>query len=309
MKGIKLNSTTIKSFAKSAGKFIEKNAPAILAGLGVAGMIGAVVSAASAGGEVKEALEKAEIKKNEKALEERMATGDDSTPIESLTWKEKGLVYAKYYWKAVLLALVSAAATCGSVYCGNRKIKMYEVLAAAASTNLIDFEEATKKVVGEKKFNEIKNKVLEDDLAKNPPSEEIVHNTGRGNTLMYEPWFRTYFRSDIENVRALAGDIATECATEHEIYMGDIYRKLGIDTDKDIEELIKDMNRGVYHSLIDSHGYFCDPEEGIYHLPQLKLPAPVKSVVLNGKEEPCYVVDFGKPMSIDDLERDSFRRK
>ena len=64
MKGIKLNSTTLKSFAKSAGKFIEKNAPAILAGLGVAGMIGAVVSAASAGGEVKEALEKAEIKKN-----------------------------------------------------------------------------------------------------------------------------------------------------------------------------------------------------------------------------------------------------
>lgn len=309
MKGIKLNSKTLKTFAKSAGKFIEKNAPAILAGIGVAGMIGAVISAASAGGEVKEALEKAEIKKNEKALEERMTTGDDSTPIEPLTWKEKGFVYAKYYWKAVLLALVSAAATCGSVYCGNKKIKALAVIAAAAESNLIDFEEAAKKVVGEKKFEQIKNQVLEDDLATNPPSEEIIHNTGRGNTLMYEPWFRTYFRHDIESVRALAGDIATKCATEHEIFMGDIYRMLGIDTDREIEELIADMNKGVYHSLIDTHGYFCDPDEGIYHLPELRKPAPVKSVVLNGKEEPCYVVDFGKPMSIDDLERDSFRRK
>ena len=309
MKGIKLNRTSLKTFAKSAGRFIEKNAPAILAGIGVAGMIGAVVSAAHAGGEVKEALEQAEIKKNEKALNERMTEGKDDTPIVPLTWKERGLVYAKYYWKAVLLALVSAAATCGSVYCGNKKIKALAVLAAAAESNLIDFEEAAKKVVGEKKVEAIKSQLLEDDLAKNPPSEEIIHNTGRGNTLMYEPWFRTYFRSDIENVRSVAGDIATKCATEREIFMGDIYRMLGIDTDKDLEELIADMNKGVYHSLIDTHGYFCDPDESIYHLPELRKPAPVKSVVLNGKEEPCYVVDFGKPMSIDDLERDSFRRK
>lgn len=303
MKGIKLNSKTLKTFAKSAGKFIEKNAPAILAGIGVAGMIGAVVSAASAGGEVKEALEQAELKKNEKALSERMTTGDDSTPIEPLTWKEKGLVYAKYYWKAVLLALVSAAATCGSVYCGNKKIKALAVLAAAAESNLIDFEEAAKKVVGEKKFEQIKNQVLEDDLEKNPPSEEIIHNTGRGSTLMYEPWFRTYFRSDIENVRSMAGTISTQAATGGDIRMNEIYEMLGIDTHKELEELFEEMNNGTYHSLLEMYGYFCKPDENIYRLPKLKLPARVKSVTLNGKEEPCYIVDFGKPMSIEDLER------
>lgn len=303
MKGFKLNAKTLKTFAKSAGKFIEKNAPAILAGIGVAGMIGAVVSAASAGGEVREALERAELKKNEKAFEERMTTGNDDTPIIPLTWKERGLVYAKYYWKAVLLALVSAAATCGSVYCGNKKIKALAVIAAAAESNLIDFEEAAKKVVGEKKLEQIKNQVLEDDLAKNPPSEEIIHNTGRGNTLMYEPWFRTYFRSDIESVRSLAGDITSHAAKSGDIRMDEIYEALGIDTHKELEELVEDMNDGIYHNLLQMYGYFCKPDEGIYHLPEFKKPAKVKSVNLNGKEEPCYIVDFGKPMSIEDLER------
>lgn len=303
MKGLKLNKATLKAFGKSAGKFIEKNAPALLAGLGVAGMIGAVVSAAAAGAEVKEALEKAEIKKNEKALKERMETGKDDTPIEPLNWKERGFVYAKYYLKTVLWMLLAIGGVCGSVYCGNRKIKMYEVLAAAAGTNLIDFEEATKKVVGEKKFEQIKNQMLEDDMQKNPPSEEIIHNTGRGNTLMYEPWFRTYFRSDIESVRSTAGTITAQTAKGGDMRMDEIYEALGIDKHKDVEDFLADVNDGVYHNLLQMHGYFCKPDEGIYHLPELKLPARVKSVTLNGKEEPCYIVDFGKPMSIDDLER------
>lgn len=303
MKGIKLNAKTLKTFAKSAGRFIEKNAPTILAGIGIAGMIGAVIEAAKAGGEVKEALEAAEIKKNEKALEERMQKGDDSTPIEPLNWKEKGFIFVKHYWKAILFMLISMAATGGSVYCSNKKIKALAVLAAAAESNLIDFEDAAKKVLGEKKFEQIKNQVLEDDLKKNPPSDEIIHNTGRGNTLMYEPWFRTYFRSDIENVRSMAGTISTQAATGGDIRMNEIYEMLGIDTHKELEELFEDMNNGTYHSLLEMYGYFCKPDENIYHLPKLKLPARVKSVTLNGKEEPCYIVDFGKPMSIDDLER------
>lgn len=303
MKGIKLNAQTLKTFTKTAGKFIEKNAPAILAGLGIAGMIGAVIEAAKAGGEVKEALEAAEIKKNEKALEERMTTGKDDIPIEPLNWKEKGFIYAKHYWKAVLLVAIATAASVAGVHISNKKIKALAVIAAAAESNLIDFEEAAKKVVGEKNVEKIKNQLLEDDLAKNPPSDEIIHNTGRGNTLMYEPWFRTYFRSDIENVRSMAGTISTQAATGGDIRMNEIYEMLGIDTHKKLEELFEEMNNGTYHSLLEMYGYFCKPDENIYRLPKLALPAKVKSVTLNGKEEPCYIVDFGKPMSIEDLER------
>ena len=308
MKGIKLNASTVKSMATAAWKWAGKNAPAILAGVGIAGMIGAVVSAIPAGRDLHDALEEAELKKNNEKIDKAVSEGKEIPPLEPLTVKEKLPIFVKYLWKPTVLGAISGGAMFASVHAGNKKIKLYEVMAATASTELIDFKEAAKKVVGEKNYDKIASQVLDDDLAKNPPSDEIIHNTGRGNTLMYEPWFRTYFWGDIENVRSLAGDIATKCVKDREIYMRDIYIALGIDTNADLEELIKDMNKGTYHSLLDMYGYFCDPDEGIYHTPELKKPAPVKSVVLNGKEMPCYVVDFGKPISIDDLERDSFRR-
>lgn len=305
---LKFNANTLKTMATSAWKWAGKNAPTLLAGVGIAGMIGAVVSAIPAGRDLHEALEEAELKKNSDKIEKAMEEGKEMPPIEPLTLKEKLPICVKYLWKPALLGTASGVSMFFSVWTGNKKIKAYEVMAAVASTELIDFKEAAKKVVGEKNYEKITSQVLEDDLQKNPPSDEIIHNTGRGNTLMYEPWFRTYFWGDIENVRSLAGDIATKCVKDREIYMRDIYIALGIDTNADLEELIKDMNKGTYHSLLDMYGYFCDPDEGIYHTPEMKKPAPVKSVTLNGKEMPCYIVDFGKPMSIDDLERDSFRR-
>lgn len=292
MKGINITGSTVKSMLKNGAKFVEKKAPAICAGLAIAGLVGAIVSAVKAGPELKEALEEAHIKKNEKALRERQE-GDDTTPIEDLKLKEKAPIYARYLWKPVALGALSTTFMVASVCFGNKQIKTLTVLAAAAESNLISFEGAVKDVVGEKKFDEIKRKVLDNAP---DPQEEFIIETGQGNTLCYEPWFRTYFRMSIEAAKSIAKDLELSYHKGGELTFDEIYERYHLSKAPNIEEMIKRFSEGKEdEDLLSDHGYFSDPE-GEFNYPPSFEPYS-KEVLLNGKEETCYVIAFNRPKS------------
>lgn len=296
MKGIKLNGATIKAGLKTAGKVIEKNAPAITAGLAIAALFGAVWQAAKAGGEVKAAIEEAELKKNEKALAERMDPDNfsDETPIVELTWKERGFIYAKHYWKAVLLALLSAGCMIGSVWFGNRQLKALSVIAAAAETKLIDLESATKAVVGEKKFEQIKSKFVEEEIEKNPPKEGFIANTGCGNTLCFEPVFGTWYWSDISAVDKAYVDYYDLYVHSEAVLMEDLYNLLHIPKE-------------YRPKLLDQLGHMYDQSEGI----ELKPEYTPRSfpVTMNGQKYVCYAMDLTIPRRYDELVNEQYAKR
>ena len=309
---LKLNAGSVKSMLKASAKFMEKNAPAICAGIAIAGLVGSVVAAIKAGPEVKEALEKAHLKKNEQALQERMEDGNDSTPIEDLTVKEKLPIYFKYFWKTGLLVLVSATCMVASVRFGNKQIRTMAVLAAAAESNLANLEDAAKEVLGEKKFEQLKEKVIDKDMEKQGDvQEEFVVKTGRGDTLCYEPWFRTYFRMSIEDVKLAVADIKTMYTSNCEVCYDDIYERFKLAEPLNLEETIKRFNNGTDQDLLKDMGYFRDPDgDSSDYAPEF---SPYSKVVrVNGVEETCYVVCFNRPKSRFEYEHDvekSFRRK
>lgn len=314
MKGFKLNMHSVKNMVKASAKFMEKNAPAICAGVAIAGLVGSVVAAIKAGPEVKKALEEAAIKKNEQALKERMQEGKDDTPIEDLTLKEKAPIYFKYFWKTGLLVLVSATCMIASVRFGNKQIRTMAVLAAAAESNLTNFEGAAKDLLGEKKFEELKNKVIDNDMEKSgnmDVQEEFVVKTNRGTTLCYEPWFRTYFRMSIEDVKLAVADIEKQYVSNCEVCYDDIYETFKIAAPLNIEETIKRFNNGQDQDLLKDFGYFRDPDGDASDYAPEFMPYS-KVVRVNGVEETCYVVCFNRPKSRFEYEHDvekSFRRK
>lgn len=289
----KFNMSTVKAFAKTTGKFIEKNAPAIAAGIAITGMVTAVISAIKAGPEVSKALEEAELKKNEQALKERMEDGNDETPIVELTWKEKGFIYAKYYWKTVLFVLLSATAMVGSVHFGNKKIRALTILAATAEGNLAELEKATRAVIGDKKFEQIKGKLIDQDVETNPPKEGFIANTANGDTLCYEPIFGTYYWSNIPAVDKAYSDYYDLYLHSGSVYMEDLYHLLGISKDF-TPELAGDL------------GHMYDLEEGYEHKPEY-TPRSVP-VTLNGTKYICYVMGLTKPKTYDDLMAESMAK-
>lgn len=295
---IKFNMSTVKAFAKTTGKFIEKNAPVLAAGIAITGMLTAVISAVKAGPEVSKALEEAELKKNEKALKERMEDGNDETPIVELTWKEKGFIYAKHYWKTVLLVLLSATAMIGSVHFGNKKIRALTIIAATAESNLTELEKATRAIVGDKKFDQIKNKFIDQEIESNPPKEGFIANTNNGTTLCYEPIFGTYYWSDISAVNKAYTEYYDTYAHTRCVYMEDLYHLLGI-------------SPTFTPDIAGELGHMYDLEEGYTHKPEY-TPRSMP-VTLNGKDYVCYVMDITMPKTYDSivakqLMSSSFRR-
>lgn len=283
---LKLSMSTVKSVAKTSWKFVEKNAPAIAAGAAIATMIGAVWQAIKEAPKCKEALEEAEILKNEKALKERMEEGSDDTPIIELTWAEKAAIYVKHYWKVILLALLSTACMITSVTSGNHKIKAMAVIAAAAEANSDNLEKAVKDVVGDKKFSQIRDKVLDNQTENTELTDKDVFNTGNGKELVLEPWFGQYFYTTISAADSAVNSFEATYLRDTEATMYDFYRFLGFPKDR-IPLCAKDM------------GYFRDVDDQIEYAP--KFTPSSKLVTLNGVKVQAYVVDLGRPRTRDDL--------
>lgn len=309
MKGFKLNPQTMKNALKAGAKFMEKNAPAICAGVAIAGLFGSVVAAIKAGPEVKEALEQAEIKKNEQALKERMEDGNDETPIVDLTVKEKLPIYVKYFWKTGVLMLVSAGCMIASVRFGNKQIRTLAVLAAAAESNLASFEDAAKVVVGDKKFEQIKGQILDKNLEDNPPKAEFVTETGKGDTLCFEPYFKRYFKMSIENADRIGQDLVIRYHENGELTFDEIYEAYGILKPLDLESRVK-LKLGDdgenYDILFENTGYFKDPD-GLY-TSVMKYQPRSGTTELNGEKTTCYMIAFSKPISRSEFENKLIER-
>lgn len=291
-----LNPQTIKAGLKTGIKMAEKQAPAIAAGVAIAASLAAVIAAAKAGPEVKAALEEAHIKKNEKALAERMDPEhfSDKTPIVELSKKEKAIIFFKGYWKVILCFLLSATCMVGSVYFGNRQKAALTVLLTAAESKLVDLEGATKAVVGDKKFDQIKGAILDKKIEENPPCDGMIADTGNGKTLCLEPVFGVYYWSDIAAVKRAYADFYDLYVHSQQVYMEDLYHLLKIPT-------------AYIPKLAGELGYMYDLEEGIEHKPEYHSPSSPDYtprspfVKLNGVEYPLFAMDMNNPKAYDQL--------
>lgn len=104
--------------AKVSGA-IAKRSVGILAGIGIAGFVGAMVMVAKETPKANLAIDNATVEKG-----------------EDLTIKEKAKVYAKHYWKPATLGAMSAVAVVASVKCGAKKRAAIEAAYILASNAL-----------------------------------------------------------------------------------------------------------------------------------------------------------------------------
>lgn len=281
----KFSLATVKSVAKTGVKFVEKNAPVIAAGAAVAGIVAAVFGAIKAAPEVKEALEQAELKKNERCISDA-AEGKDSVPYEKLTWKEKTPIYVRGYWKVALITVTAILCVVGGTIASHHQIKTIAIMAAAAESNLADFEGAARTVLGDKKVEQIKGQIVDDKLDKKVITDELICKTGNGDTLCYEPWYGTLFYSSIPAVQAAAVRYEETYIHSFQATMDEYYRELGI-PESQIPE------------LAEKQGHFRDDEENIEWKPDM---TPMSKIVkLNGVDTTVYIMRANRPRTYDDL--------
>lgn len=208
-----MNVESIKNVFKSAGKTLSKHSPAILTGIGIAGMITSTVFAVKATPKVLYLLEE-----KKKELEK-----------EDLTVRETVETAWKCYIPSVALTMVSTACLVGASAVSSKRNAM---LATACSMTEATFREYQQKVIetiGKEKENDIHKEIATDKASRNPAKSEIII-TGKGKSLVYESISGRYFESDIESIRKIENNLNKQLLANDTVSVNDLFYEFGLDS-------------------------------------------------------------------------------
>ena len=174
---------------KGLTKGLKKHSPEILTGIGIAGMIGAVVMAVKA---TPKAVELLENKKDELNVEKL-------SPVETVktTWK--------CYIPTAVTGILGAACIIGASSVNHKRNAALAAAYGLTETAFKEYKDKVVEVIGEKKEQTVKDEIAKDKLTANPVTEvesTAIVTTGYGDTLCYETLSGRYFYSDIEKIRA-----------------------------------------------------------------------------------------------------------
>jgi hypothetical protein len=216
-----------------AQKVTADNAPAILTGLGVTGLITTAVLTGQATFKAAEVLQN----ERERLAEERSVVTFTSEEVESiLDARAKIELCWKYYVPAVGTA--AFAITC--IIAANRiQTRRAAALASAYSISQELFKEYKGKVLeklGDKEEKEITAAVAQNraDKAEFKQAEVVVINN---QALCFDTYTGRYFTSDIETIRGAVNDINYQINNNYFASLSDFYFMIGLDAVKESDDL------------------------------------------------------------------------
>lgn len=199
---------------KSLKRSTSKYSPQILTGIGIAGVVSTTVLAIKA---TPKAVRLIEEKKEEK--------NDILTPIEVV----------KTTWKCYIPTAVSMATSITCLICANSvNTKRNAALAAAykiSETAFIEYKDKVVETIGEKKEKTVREKIAEDKVKNNPPTQNTIIMTDSGTELFLEPVSGRYFKSDMEKIRRIENECNKKMLHDINGYMSlnDFYDELGLE--------------------------------------------------------------------------------
>lgn len=256
-----MNKQALSKFARDVQTSLSKHSPEILMGLGIAGMITTTVLAVKA---TPKALQLIEYEKEELNVE-------TLTPAETVkaTWK--------CYIPAAVSGAVSIACLVGSNTVNARRNAALATAYKLSETAFSEYRDSVVQTIGEKKERNVRDKVAEKQIEKNPMSKTEVIVTGKGKTLFYDPHSARYFYSDLELIKRAENKLNKEIITDafdSGVTLNDFYDEIGIPGTATGDALGWNLRIG----LIDIYPSAQMAEEGSDH-----------------EGEPCIVLNYTNP--------------
>lgn len=209
------------NFINALKDTFKKRTPEILTGIGIAGMITTTILAVKA-------TPKAVMLLNERK-EELETEKLPVTDVIKTTWK----------------CYIPSAITCGaSIACligaSSVNFKRNAALATAyklSETALAEYRDAVVETIGEKKERDIRDKVAEKRVKKNPVTKSDVIVTGNGTTLCLDSISGRYFQSSMQKIESAKNKINERMLCDNYVSLNDLYDELGMECTKIGEDL------------------------------------------------------------------------
>ena len=168
-------------------KELSKNSPKILTAMGIVGCFGAIVAAVKAKPKADLLIHEAKAVKAAEANENGEVLNIEDiklTPLETVK------AVAPAYWPTAATFVLSAGAIIASDYISDKRQVALSAAYAIADTSLKEFRKKTEETIGQKKTEEIEQKITQDHVTKNPPSPEQINflDLNQGYSLFMAPY-------------------------------------------------------------------------------------------------------------------------
>ena len=202
----------IKRIVRSLGNTIDANSPAILTGIGVAGVLSTVALA---------------IKGTSSAV--FVINEEETLRSEELTQREKLELVWKCYIPTAASSVLTIAAIIGSNHISTRRNAALLSLYSVADQALKEYQDKVVATIGQKKEEKIRDEIAQDKLDGVPVEGREIIITGKGDYLFYDTLSGRYFRSDIETVRRIQNDFNELLFNDMFLPLNDFYDMLGLE--------------------------------------------------------------------------------
>ena len=216
-----MSKVSVKDLSQNIKSTLSKRSPEILTGIGIAGMVTTTILA---------------VKATPKAV---LLLNDRKNELEIK--KLPVMEVVKTTWKCY----IPAAVTCGaSIACligaSSVNFKRNAALATAyklSETALAEYRDAVVETIGEKKERDIRDKVAEKRVKKNPVTKSDVIVTGNGTTLCLDSISGRYFQSSMQKIESAKNKINERMLCDNYVSLNDLYDELGMECTKIGEDL------------------------------------------------------------------------
>ena len=250
----------LKELLKLTQLKMEQNAPQIMTGIGIAGMVGTVVLAVKATPKALKLIEEVKEEKLETLQEEEEVK---LTTVETVkaTWKP--------YIPATLTGLTSIAFLVGSCSVNTRRIAALTTVYKLSESALLEYKDAVVETIGEKKAEKVREQVAKNKIESNPVSKQVVFETHKGNTLCYDPLCDRYFRSDMNSIKKAENQLKSYLLSDDYISVNTFYDFLNLKHSELGDIMGWNVNRCGY------------------------VDVEVRAMIADN-DEPCLVLDFSE---------------
>lgn len=207
-----MNKLNLTEISKNISKTMSKNAPAILTGVGIAGMVGTTIMAVRATPKALARID--EVKKNAE---------DGKVPIRVIvkaTWK--------YYVPAAVTGITSAACLIRANSINTRRNAALVTAYNLSKTAFAEYKDKVIETIGETKEQVVRDKIAQDKVDRDPVKSNEVIITKGGQTLCYDGVFGRYFYSDRDTIMRAANRLNRKLNSFMYVSLNEFYSELGL---------------------------------------------------------------------------------
>lgn len=206
----------------------KKNSPVILTAVGLTGMVTSTVLAVKATPLALDLIREAEFEKGEELTKKE---------IIKATWKP--------YMPAVGTAVFSMACIIGANSIHMRRSAALATAYKLSQSALHEFKDKAIEVVGEEKVSEIKQKISQDKVDKEPVTKTEVIITDKGKTLVYDTISGRYFESSVEEIKKVVNELNRDMLSDMYVSLNQFYSAVGLPNTKTGYDLGWQCDKGL----------------------------------------------------------------